>query len=183
VRPLFDDGASSSKEATRDYVLKVFGEAGEAPLLNIFGGKLTTYRRLAERAVDMIAGAIGSKGARWTQAGTLPGGDFPANGFDKLVDELHQAYPALEHSLLRRLARAYGTRTYVLLGEVKTPADLGQNLGAGLHAREVDYLIDHEWALTADDVLWRRSKLGLRAKPQDKERLAAYMAQRTGGKP
>jgi glycerol-3-phosphate dehydrogenase len=99
------------------------------------------------------------------------------------VDELHQAYPALEHSLLRRLARAYGTRTYVLLGEVKTPADLGQNLGAGLHAREVDYLIDHEWALTADDVLWRRSKLGLRAKPQDKERLAAYMAQRTGGKP
>ena len=181
VRPLFDDGASSSKEATRDYVLKVDGGSGEAPLLNIFGGKLTTYRRLSEKAVDLIAGAIGSKGAHWTRNGTLPGGDFPPTGFEKLVEALRQGYPGLEPALLRRLARAYGTRATLVLGDAKEATDLGQMFGAGLHAREVDYLIENEWALTADDVLWRRSKLGLRIKPQDKERLAAYMAEKTGG--
>jgi glycerol-3-phosphate dehydrogenase len=183
VRPLFDDGASSSKEATRDYVLKLNGETGKASLLNVFGGKLTTYRRLSEKAVDMIAGAIGERGKPWTEGGTLPGGDFPAKGFETLVEELRKSCPALDGQLLRRLARAYGTRTRVLLGDARTPEDLGEHFGAGLHRREVDYLIDHEWALTAEDVLWRRSKLGLRVGEDDRERLAAYMAQRTGEKP
>jgi glycerol-3-phosphate dehydrogenase len=181
VRPLFDDGASTSKEATRDYVLKLVGETGEAPLLNIFGGKLTTYRRLSEKAVDMIGEAIGAKGARWTRAGTLPGGDFPVNGFEALVDGLRQSYPALEPDLLRRLARAYGTRAYSMLGDVKTVSDLGEHFGAGLYRREVDYLIENEWALIAEDVLWRRSKLGLRASDDDKAALAAYMAEKIGG--
>jgi glycerol-3-phosphate dehydrogenase len=182
VRPLFDDGASTSKEATRDYVLKLNGEPDAAPLLSIFGGKLTTYRRLSEKAVDLIAGAIGPRGKRWTEGGTLPGGDFPARGFDALVKQLQESYPRLQYGLLRRLARSYGTRARVLLGEAQTPEDLGTHFGAGLHRREVDYLMDHEWALTADDVLWRRSKLGLRVTGEDGERLAAYMTQRIEGK-
>jgi glycerol-3-phosphate dehydrogenase len=182
VRPLFDDGASSSKEATRDYVLKLDGAAGEAPLLNIFGGKLTTHRRLSEKAVDMIAGAIGPKGKPWTERGTLPGGDFPASGFHTLVEDLREVYPSLDNALLQRLARAYGTRARVVLGDAKAPEDLGTHFGAGLYCREVDYLIDHEWAITAEDVLWRRSKLGLRVSGEGEERLADYMAERTGGK-
>lgn len=176
VRPLFDDGASASKEATRDYVLKVHGDGDSAPVLNVFGGKLTTYRRLAQKAVDMIGETIGAKGPRWTKTGTLPGGDFPADGFEALVTSLAKEYPALDATLVRRLARAYGTRARVLLGNVKATADLGEDFGAGLTAREVDYLVAHEWARAADDVLWRRSKLGLRVNEQDKARLAAYMA-------
>lgn len=179
VRPLFDDGASASKEATRDYVLKVVGESGAAPLLNVFGGKLTTYRRLAEKAVDMIGETIGAKGPQWTETGTLPGGDFPPKGFEALVSELARAYPALDSALIRRLARSYGTKTRMLLGDAKTNADLGEAFGAGLTAREVDYLIAEEWAVTAEDVLWRRSKLGLRVSDADKARLTTYMASKT----
>lgn len=175
VRPLFDDGASASKEATRDYVLKLNGEAG-APLINVFGGKLTTYRRLSEKTVDMIGEAIGRRGAPWTRRGKLPGGDFPPTGFEALCSRLQDAYPSLGAGLLRRLARSYGTNTYSLLGEAKDTGDLGQHFGEGLYAREVDYLMAAEWALTAEDVLWRRSKLGLRMASEDRSRLAAYMA-------
>ncbi|HQZ11692.1 MAG TPA: glycerol-3-phosphate dehydrogenase [Devosia sp.] len=179
VRPLFDDGASASKEATRDYVLKIEGGDGTAPLLNVFGGKLTTYRRLAQKAVDMIGETIGAKGAHWTKTGTLPGGDFPPEGFEALVAELGRAYPGLDGKLIRRLARAYGTKTRALLGGAKSATDLGEAFGAGLTAREVDYLMAEEWALNAEDVLWRRSKLGLRVSAGDKARLAAYMTART----
>ena len=178
VRPLFDDGATASKEATRDYVLKIDGENGAAPLLNVFGGKLTTYRRLAQKAVDMIGETIGAKGPQWTKTGTLPGGDFPPQGFEALVTSLARAYPGLDAGLIRRLARSYGTKTRVLLGDAKTAADLGEDFGAGLTAREVDYLIAHEWAVTPEDVLWRRSKLGLRVNEADKARLGTYMAAR-----
>jgi glycerol-3-phosphate dehydrogenase len=179
VRPLFDDGASASKEATRDYVLKVVGKDGAAPLLNVFGGKLTTYRRLSQKAVDTIAETIGAKGQRWTRGGTLPGGDFPAEGFEALVSDLGRAYAGIDGKLVRRLARAYGTKAREVLGSAKSAGELGEDFGAGLHAREVDYLIANEWAVTAEDVLWRRSKLGLRVNDGDKARLAAYMAART----
>ena len=181
VRPLFDDGASASKEATRDYVLKRAGEQGEAPLINVFGGKLTTYRRLSQKTVDMIGEAIGAKGGHWTETSTLPGGDFPATGYEALVDKVRRAYSALEAALIARLVRSYGTNAPVVLGDAQTVADLGEHFGAGLYAREVDYLMAREWALTAEDVLWRRSKLGLKLNEADKARLAAYMAARGPG--
>ncbi|HHY48816.1 MAG TPA: glycerol-3-phosphate dehydrogenase, partial [Alphaproteobacteria bacterium] len=171
VRPLFDDGASASKEATRDYVLKLEGDGAAAPVLNVFGGKLTTYRRLSQKAVDMIAQRIGARGEPWTGGGTLPGGDFPATGFEGLVAKLKESYPGLEAALVRRLARTYGTCARELLGDARTEADLGEHFGADLYAREVDYLMTYEWAVAADDVLWRRSKLGLRTSPRDRERL------------
>jgi glycerol-3-phosphate dehydrogenase len=180
VRPLFDDGASAAKEATRDYVLRLDGDLTTGPLINVFGGKLTTYRRLSQKVVDMIGAAIGEKGPRWTAKGTLPGGDFPARGFEALVSGLQRTYPALDPALLRRLARAYGTRAAVLLGDAREASGLGEHFGAGLHAREVDYLIANEWAVSADDVLWRRTKLGLRIDEAGKQRLAGYMAEKLG---
>ncbi len=175
VRPLFDDGASASKEATRDYVLRL---EGETPLINVFGGKLTTYRRLSQKVVDMVGEAIGRKGHPWTREGILPGGDFPAQGFEALVERLRAAYPALSVSLLRRLARSYGTRSRMLLSGSREERDLGEHFGADLYQREVDYLMENEWAEMPDDLLWRRSKLGLRVSAQAAERLAAYMESR-----
>lgn len=177
VRPLFDDGASAATEATRDYILRVEGARDGAPLINVFGGKLTTYRRLSQKVVDLVADAIGSKGGHWTRDATLPGGDFPATGYASVVAELERAYAALDLSLIRRLVRAYGRDAGTVLGDARTPQDLGQRFVADLHAREVDYLIANEWARSAADVLWRRSKLGLRASEADVARLAEYMAE------
>ncbi len=178
VRPLFDDGASAAQEATRDYVIKVAGDKVAGAVVNVFGGKLTTHRRLAEEVVEQIAGVIGHKGQRWTRGSHLPGGDFPATGFEDLVEQHTKAHGGLDPALVRRLTRLYGTKVEALLGSAGTAGDLGAHFGAGLYAREVDYLIANEWARTADDVLWRRTKLGLRATPEDKTRLAAYMAER-----
>jgi glycerol-3-phosphate dehydrogenase len=174
VRPLFDDGASAAQEATRDYVLKTEGE-DDAPVINVFGGKLTTHRRLSEQVVDKFANLIGNKGQRWTRTGTLPGGDFPATGFEALVSKHDSAYPGIAPQLIRRLTRAYGTLVPTVLGDAVAVSDLGEHFGAGLHAREVDYLVEREWARNAEDVLWRRSKLGLRVSADDKARLTRYM--------
>jgi glycerol-3-phosphate dehydrogenase len=178
VRPLYDDGASAAQEATRDYVLKTVGDKVAGALINVFGGKLTTYRRLSEEVVERIAEIIGRKGQRWTRDAHLPGGDFPTIGFDELAGKLSAQYPQLERRLTRRLARLYGTKAGELLGEARATGDLGQHFGADLYGKEVDYLIANEWARTAEDVLWRRTKLGLRVKPEDKARLSAYMAER-----
>jgi glycerol-3-phosphate dehydrogenase len=177
VRPLFDDHASAATEATRDYVLKPDPNAG-APIVNVFGGKLTTHRRLSERVVEMIGEEIGRKGVRWTHGGKLPGGDFPATGFEALVADLARAYPAFDRAQLKRLARAYGTRARAILGNAAAPADLGEDFGAGLTAREVDYVVANEWAVTAEDILWRRSKLGLRLSKDQTARLAQYLEMR-----
>jgi glycerol-3-phosphate dehydrogenase len=176
VRPLFDDGASKAQEATRDYVLKAQGGGDAAPLLNIFGGKITTYRRLSEAALDIIAGLIGSKGAAWTGSAPLPGGDFPAAGFDTLVAEIKAAYAFLEPAFVRRLARLYGTRAKALLGLSRSLGDLGRHFGADLYEAEIRYLIEHEWARTADDVLWRRTKRGLKLSAQEAAELADFIA-------
>lgn len=181
VRPLFDDGASAAQEATRDYVLKTEGEAGQAPVINIFGGKLTTHRRLSEQVVDRIGGLLGARGPRWTRSAHLPGGDFPATGFEAQVAKLAAAKPGLDKPFIRRLTRAYGTLAPMVLGDAQTAAELGEHFGATLYAREVDYLIEREWARTADDVLWRRSKLGLRVDDDDKARLTRYMAAKLAG--
>lgn len=175
VRPLYDDGASKAQEATRDYVLKAEeGEAG-APLLNAFGGKITTYRRLSEAMLEKIEGFLGKRGKPWTAAAPLPGGDFPATDFDAEVAKLIYAYPFLTPHHARRLMRLYGTRATMLLGQAKSIADLGRYFGADLYEAEVRYLAANEWAMTAEDVLWRRTKRGLHLTSDQAESLDEFM--------
>lgn len=175
VRPLYDDGASKAQEATRDYVLALEGGRDEPGLLNVFGGKITTYRRLAEAAVAKINEAFGEARPAWTAHAPLPGGDLPVDGVGDLVDELARAAPGLERALVERLVRQYGTHARQLLEGVREPGDLGQAFGAGLSEREVDYLIANEWAMTAEDVVWRRTKLGLRMSGQEIAALERHM--------
>jgi glycerol-3-phosphate dehydrogenase len=174
VRPLYDDGASEAQAATRDYVLKVDGGEALAPVLNIYGGKITTYRRLAEAALDRLAPYVG-QGTPWTAAAPLPGGDFPVDGFAAEVAELRKRCPSCGHEQARRLARAYGTRARAIVDGIQTPADWGETFGADLTEREVRYLMDQEWARTAEDVLWRRSKLGLKLGAAETKRLTDWM--------
>jgi glycerol-3-phosphate dehydrogenase len=186
VRPLYDDGASKAQEATRDYVLKLDAGAGKPAILSVFGGKITTYRRLAEAVLDKISQHLdapsgerkAARGKGWTAREVLPGGDFPVEGFEVLVAELCADHPALPEPLLRRLARAYGTCARSILREMHSTDDLGEDFGAGLSAREVDYLMAEEWARNAADVLWRRSKLGLRLSSEQVEALDRHMASR-----
>jgi len=175
VRPLYDDGASKAQEATRDYVLKAETRGG-APIINVFGGKITTYRRLAESMLDKIGEQLGRKGKSWTAEAHLPGGDFAPNGYEAQVAKLKSAYPFLDLPMARRLVRLYGTKAAQLLGLAKSVADLGRNFGADLYEAEVRYLMDNEWALTAEDVLWRRTKRGLRIGREQAAALDAYMA-------
>ncbi|MGN6774759.1 glycerol-3-phosphate dehydrogenase [Rhizobium sp.] len=177
VRPLYDDGASKAQEATRDYVLKVEGEEGHAPLLNVFGGKLTTYRRLGEHALEKIGEAIGLKGMPWTAGSSLPGGDFPVRGYETEVSKLKSRYPFLADPHARRLIRRYGTRAAMILDDAKTIADLGRCFGSDLYEAEVRYLIEQEWAYSAADVLWRRSKKGLYLSKEEAVALDSYMAE------
>lgn len=180
VRPLYDDGASAAQEATRDYTLKLDeGAEGDASLVNIFGGKITTYRKLAESMLDIVADQIGGKSGAWTEGTTLPGGDFSITDFDKMVRKVVTAYPFLTRKIAIRLMRSYGSRALTFLEGATSLEDLGEDFSgetdAGLFAREVDYLIDHEWVRDADDVLWRRSKLGIRIKDETKARLQTYI--------
>ncbi len=176
VRPLYDDGASKAQEATRDYVLKLENKDGEAPLLNVFGGKLTTYRRLAEHALEKIGEAIGGKGAPWTGKSSLPGGDFAATGYEAEVRKLTTKYSFLSERQARRLMRLYGTKAYAILGDAKSMEALGQHFGGDLYEREVEWLMRQEWARTSDDVLWRRTKQGLHFSKEEAAALNDYMA-------
>jgi glycerol-3-phosphate dehydrogenase len=182
VRPLYDDGASKAQEATRDYVLRADGAPGEPQMINIFGGKITTYRKLAESMLEKIEAALGARGKPWTAGATLPGGDFPKEGFDQFLRELRQKYPFLGEAQARRLARLYGTRALKILGEAKSQDDLGADFGAGLTEAEVRYLMQEEWATEAEDVLWRRTKLGLKLDVRGVEALEAFMKSQQGEK-
>ncbi len=163
VRPLYNDGASKAQELTRDYVLHLDAADGAAPMLSVFGGKITTYRRLAELALDKLKGHLAaSERAAWTAHAPLPGGDFPHHGYDELVAETQRAHPYLAPAHTARLVRAYGTRVTRVLDGARSTADLGEVFGHDLTAREVAYLMTQEWAESAEDVLWRRSKLALR---------------------
>ena len=170
LRPLYDDGASKAQEATRDYVLKLDAPAGQAPLLNIFGGKITTYRKLAEAALAELG--LRPEKAGWTARAPLPGGDFAPDGLPALLTTFQRDFPLLPGSLSARLLRAYGTRAW----RIFTPGqDPGPAIAADLHEAELDYLRREEWATTAEDVLWRRSKLGLRFDAGARDRLARLM--------
>jgi glycerol-3-phosphate dehydrogenase len=175
VRPLFDDGATKAQEATRDYVLKLEAPQGEAALLNVFGGKLTTYRRLAEHALEKIGEAIGIKGSSWTAGSRLPGGDFPVDGYEDQVKRLRSRYPFIEKRHAERLVRCYGTDAETLLGTAATLGDLGRHFGGSLYEAEVRWLAEQEWARTAQDVLWRRTKQGLFLTAEEAAGLDAYM--------
>ena len=177
VRPLLDDGASKAQEATRDYLLELEAPTDGAPLLSVFGGKITTYRRLAEAAMAKLARFFPGMRGAWTAGAALPGGDFPWDGLDRVHDELAGRYPFLPVGTVHRLVRAYGTLAAELLGDARSAADMGRCLGADLTEREVDWLVHSEWARTADDVLWRRSKLGLRFSNSEVAALSDYITQ------
>jgi len=161
VRPLHDDGAKDATAATRDYVLKVDAEGG-APVLNVFGGKITTYRRLAESAMEKIAPYFETLRGAWTAGAPLPGGDFAVAEKPALVDALMAAYPFVDAPWAQRLVRAYGRDAWAVLGAAKSADDLAPDFGATLTGAEVIWLMRHEFACTAEDVVWRRTKLGLR---------------------
>jgi glycerol-3-phosphate dehydrogenase len=174
VRPLVEDESSNASAVTRDYRFE-FDTAG-APMLSIFGGKITTFRKLAEEAVDMVAPKLGNRQAGWTADACMPGGDLfgakPVNKsvleFDRYIEGLQLQYHWLPAKLVARYARAYGTRIHKLLTNRKALADMGEEIAVGLFSAEVIYLIEHEWAACAADILWRRSKLGLHL-PRDME--------------
>ncbi len=178
VRPLYDDGASSATAATRDYTLKVDAQGG-APVLNVFGGKITTYRRLAESALEKVAEYFPDLPGSWTAGVALPGGDFPVDGVQDLVAGLESDYAFLDQAWAKRLVRAYGTEARAILGQVATAEELGEDFGATLTARELEWLMDKEYARTAEDVVWRRNKLGLRLSAEQIARIQDWMDQRS----
>jgi glycerol-3-phosphate dehydrogenase len=159
VRPLLADESRDPMSVTRDYALEL--ERDPAPLLSVFGGKITTYRRLAEDAVNLLAPLLGTRAPPWTVSATLPGGDLPQGSFALFLRGLERHYPWVPRGLLQRYAHAYGTRLHRLLGRANALTGLGPELLPGLYAREAEYLCAEEFARTAEDILWRRSKLGL----------------------
>ncbi|WP_445680789.1 glycerol-3-phosphate dehydrogenase [Radicibacter daui] len=175
VRPLYDDGASKAQAATRDYVLKLEGGEGEAPLLNIFGGKITTYRRLAEHALEKLAPALAGMGKPWTVGGTLPGGDFAPGDAGKLAGNLRARHPYLTDRHAARLVRHYGTGAARMLEGVTGAEGLGRLFGADLYEVEAAWLLAHEFARSAADILWRRTKLGLRLTAAEAEELQRWI--------
>jgi len=178
VRPLLDEGANSAQAATRDYKLDLETDGGAA-LLTVLGGKITTYRRLAEQALGVLeqllprTSGVGS----WTATKPLPGGDFAVDGVQQLVDTLARKHPRLDRRYLQRLANSYGTRAALILADTQSPDALGEDLGGGLREAEARYLVQEEWALTAADIVWRRSKLGLRMTAEQIKRLDTWLVE------
>jgi len=179
IRALYDDGRAEASAVTREYRLVVDDEAGQAPLLSIYGGKLTTYRRLAERVLSRLSPWLPNLRAPWTAAVHLPGGGLGPRGLSGLLLELSQHYPMLRTELLEDLARRHGTLARRVLGSAQTERDLGEHFGGGLYAAEVDHMLAHEWARDIDDILWRRSKCGLRVDDAGKASLRDYIAQKS----
>jgi glycerol-3-phosphate dehydrogenase len=175
VRSLHDDGRISAQDATRDFALELDGLQGEPLLLSIVGGKITTYRRLAEEALKLLAPAFPRAGRAWTRGALLPGGDFAWDGREQLARELAAAIPPLGAETLDRLVRTYGTIARDIFAGVARTEDLGVHFGADLYEREITHLVRNEWAMTADDILWRRTKLGLRVTEAERDRLSSWL--------
>jgi glycerol-3-phosphate dehydrogenase len=176
VRPLFDDAAANASAVTRDYVLDLADDEGKLPVLSIFGGKITTYRRLAEHALEKLAAYLPGLSGPWTSSAPLPGGDMPNADFDVYLRHFQKQHDFLPAALAHRLVRDYGTKAEAIIGPARQLAELGEWFGGDLSRAEVDYLVATEWARTSDDILWRRSKLGLRLSKEDVARLDAYLA-------
>ena len=174
IRPLYDDGASKAQEATRDYVLKLDRPEGQAPLLSVFGGKITTARKLSESVMDEIKPFFPAMKGEWTARSTLPGGAIAHDAVEAKIAELQRKYSFLKPQNVRRLFRAYGTEVETIFGDAQFAADLGQTFGP-VTEKEIAHLRENEWVVTADDLLWRRSKLGLHMKPEEQDALRVYM--------
>jgi glycerol-3-phosphate dehydrogenase len=186
VRPLHDDGASEAKSTSRDYVLELDAPGDAPPLLSIIGGKITTYRRLAEAALERLAPYLPERSGLpggWTASTPLPGGEFEPEEIEPLITRLARSHRFLAPEHARRLVRAYGTRAHALLAKAKSAADLGVAFGATLTEAEVRYLMAQEWARTAEDVVWRRSKLGLRMSAAEIDALDRWMQARGSAEP
>lgn len=160
IRPLFDDGSRNPSQVTRDYVLRVDGDRSQAPLLSVFGGKITTYRRLAEQAVETLRPWFPGMDARWTATASLDGGNF-SGGLDVLEQKIAQEYAWLPEALRRALLLRHGCNVLELLRGTTALQDLGAYYGASLYDREIRWFVDHEWAVSGEDVLWRRTRCGL----------------------
>ena len=188
VRPLLDDAAGNPAAVTRDYRLEL--DVSQAPLLSVWGGKITTYRKLAEQAAEQLCQALGHVAPNWTETVPLPGGDMGATGtqstdpeqdFARFIEQACLRYPWLPRALCRRYARAYGTRMEVLVHDAEKLEDLGREVAPGLYDREIQYLYENEWARTAGDVIWRRSKLGLHFSPSERENVACWFREKGVG--
>ncbi|MBL8265569.1 glycerol-3-phosphate dehydrogenase, partial [Steroidobacter sp.] len=173
VRPLSDDEASNASKVTRDYRLELTETTRDAPpLLSVFGGKITTYRRLAESALEKLQPHLNSSERDWTDKAALPGGDLPRADFASFAAGVQKRWSFLPPALAQRLSHAYGTRVEKILGKARAMLDLGEHYGGGLTQAEIDYLVAYEWARSGDDVLWRRTKIGLHLNAQERRRVA-----------
>ncbi len=180
VRALYNDGKKNPSAVTRDYVLELDGGKATPPLLSVFGGKITTYRRLAEHALDKLRPAFPGMKPAWTDGSTLPGGDLGSGGMLQFISRLVATRPHLPSELLRRLARRHGSEVEALLGNARETADLGQHFGGLLYEREVEHFVRNEWACSAEDIIWRRSKSGLHMPPEGIAALRDFLARRPG---
>jgi glycerol-3-phosphate dehydrogenase len=178
VRPLYDDGEVSASTVTRDYVFDLQAPAGRLPLLSVFGGKLTTYRKLAEHAMSELRPLLGISNREWTWGAKLPGGDIPRDDFEAFCTDQQQRYAFVRAKLIRRWCRAYGTRIERLVGNARTALDLGEEVAPLLYEAELQFMRDQEWARTGQDALWRRSKLGLRYDDSQQARVDAWFGAR-----
>jgi glycerol-3-phosphate dehydrogenase len=174
VRPLYDDGGVSASTVTRDYVFDLDAAAGQAPLLSIFGGKLTTYRKLAEHALSKLLPVLGVSTPAWTRGATLPGGDIPHGDLEAFTVEQMRRHAYAPPKLVRRLCRSYGTRIERILGAARQLSDLGAEVAPGVYEAEMNLMRNEEWARTGEDALWRRSKLGLHLDPAAREKVTAW---------
>ena len=174
IRPLYDDGASKAQEATRDYVLKLDAPAGKAPLLSVFGGKITTFRKLAESVLEKIVPFFPNAGKPWTAGAALPGGNFPFDEVETRIAELQRKYSFFAPQNVRRIFRAYGTNAEKMFDNARFAKDMGKSFGP-LSEREISYLRAEEWVREADDILWRRSKLGLHLSAEEQQSLREHM--------
>lgn len=180
VRPLSDDEATNASKVTRDYKLELAEGTGSPVLLSVFGGKITTYRRLAETALQKLQPFIGGSNQSWTDQAPLPGGDLPRDDFDTFLQGVKRRWPFLPDPLALRLARGYGTRISDIVGAARRMEDLGEHFGAGLTHAELTYLQTHEWAQSAEDILWRRTKLGLHMTADERAHLERHLARHPG---
>jgi glycerol-3-phosphate dehydrogenase len=180
VRPLYDDASANPSAVTRDYVFDLDAGPGKAPLLSVFGGKLTTYRKLAEHALEKLQPVMGFGQGAWTTSATLPGGDMPNADFAAFLATFRREWPWLREGVARRLARNYGTRARRIVEGRRGMNDLGRHFGGGFYEAELDYLWREEWARDVEDVIWRRTKLGLRMGSEVAPPIAAWLAERDG---
>ena len=175
MRPLYDDGAKSASAISRDYFLELDKNHSVAPLINIYGGKITTYRKLAEAVLEKLGIYFPKMKGSWTANSSLPGGDFELDGFDDLVKSIKTQHPYLCFQYIMKLVRLYGTEVYEMLSNKKNKTDLGQELAKHVFSYEIDWSIKNEWVKCADDYIWRRTKLGLRLKKHELRNIEQYI--------